>query len=125
MLFTRLFLGFSISIMVRCLYASCSSDSRSQEKIKFFRLPTEQAIAKLWFNRSRRADLTFEKLSKRHSVCHKHFEANQVERQLHGMKAKLFVKKGEIPLVNGRMPKHPVILPTVSIVFAVCQIALI
>ena len=96
-------------VMGRCLFASCNSDTKNN-KIVFFKTPKRTDInsAKLWFSRARREDMSFDDMTYNHMVCHKHFERTQVERKCYGKRFRLSVKKGELPLVNGKRPVHPV-----------------
>ena len=100
---------FFCSIMVVCLYVSCRR--KKKESATFFKVPKDESIAKLWFNRVQRYDLTFKKFRKGH-VCHKHFEDNQVKIVSFGVESGLYLKKGELPLTCGKKPRSPVIFST-------------
>ena len=94
--------------MGRCLFASCDSDTRNTT-IVFFKTPIriDTNLAKLWFNRARRQDMSFGELKYNHMVCHKHFNRSQVEYKQYGKRFRPTIKLGELPLVNGERPTHP------------------
>ena len=92
--------------MVRCMFASCSSDRRKTAGVEFFRVPHSKQpnIAQLWLNRSKRADLSFEQLvsSNNYVVCSKHFTASQLVP--YGSAGKHTVMWGEVPSADSRTP---------------------
>lgn len=101
--------------MGRCLFASCHS-STSDKSIVFFRPPlkTDPAKAKLWLNRAHRKDLTIEMMTYNHVVCQKHFNASQVEGRRYGHSTRLYLKPGELPLINGQSPTRPITKPVID-----------
>lgn len=69
---------FHFRMVVKCYVEGCNSGTyEANGKIHFFK-PKDENVLKEWQKRIGRQDL---KLNKKHSVCHKHFEDDDIIRQ--------------------------------------------
>ena len=88
--------------MVQCIYASCNHRTENFSG-SFFRLP--KALAKEWFVRAKRNDISFENLTSAARVCEAHFAHWQLQTKLSGgCSIKKTVKFGELPYKDGETP---------------------
>jgi hypothetical protein len=68
------------------MFANCTSDQRNWD-ITFFRVPvaTDCKVAKQWYIRSKRADITFNDVRQGfYYVCDKHFLPSQLYKKEYG-----------------------------------------
>ena len=91
--------------MVQCIFASCNNRTENFSG-SFFRLP--KALAKEWFIRAKRNDISFESLTPAAKVCAAHFAHWQLQTKLlSGGSIKNTVKFGELPYKDGEtLPLH-------------------
>lgn len=85
-----------------CLFFGCNSNSEHKEtkKVSQFEIPKNKNIAKLWYQRSKRGDITFEQVLsklKSYRVCALHFEPHEIKSVPWGNSHRNVLVEGAIP----------------------------